>query len=161
VDSRVAVSAAVEHNTLMTLHLVKLCVGAASVEDLAEWQRQHRQRKMRDGKPCVYHSTYQSPKRQEELLEGGSLYWVMRGTILVRQKIVGFEDGRKDDGTPCCHLLLAPQLIPVRPTPRRAFQGWRYLEADDAPPDLKAGKKDQLAIMPAEMRKELADLGLI
>lgn len=145
----------------MTLHLVKLCVGATSIEDLATWQRAHRRRKTREGKPCVYHPTYQSPKKQAELLDGGSLYWVMRGTILVRQRLVGIEDGTKDDGTPCCHLLLDLGLTPVRPTPRRAFQGWRYLDDDDAPPDLKPGKKDQVAMMPMEMRKKLADLGLI
>jgi len=145
----------------MTLHLVKLCVGAASIEDLSAWQAENRQRKSRDGKTCAYHTTHQSPKRQAELLDGGSLYWVIRGVILVRQKLVGFEDGSKDDGTPCCLLLLAPPLIQVRPTPRRAFQGWRYLESADAPADLKSGKRDQVASMPAEMRKRLADLGLI
>jgi hypothetical protein len=145
----------------MALHLVKLCVGATSIEDLGEWQSQYRQRKGPDGKACVYHPTFQSPKRQAELLEGGSLYWVIRGTILVRQRFVGFEDGSKDDGKPCCLLLLAPPLIEVRPTPRRAFQGWRYLDAADAPPDLKSGKKNQVAMMPVAMRKTLADLGLI
>ena len=145
----------------MTLHLVKLCVGASSIEDLSEWQSRHRQRKHRDGKVCVFHSTYQFPKKQDELLDGGSLYWVIRGTILVRQSLIGFEQGTKEDGKPCCLLLLAPPLIPVRPTPRRAFQGWRYLEAADAPPDLKSGKKDQVALMPVAMRKTLANLGLI
>ncbi|AGK58484.1 hypothetical protein HYPDE_34058 [Hyphomicrobium denitrificans 1NES1] len=145
----------------MTLHLVKLCVGATSIEDLAAWQRENRQCKTRDGKACVYHPTYQFPKRRDELLDGGSLYWVIRGTILVRQKLVSLDDGTREDGTPCCHLVLAPPLIPVRPTPRRAFQGWRYLDGDDAPPDLKIGKRDQVAVMPAEMRKKLADLGLL
>ena len=135
----------------MTLHLVKLCVGASSIEDLADWQRENRQCKSRDGQACVYHPTYQFPKRRDDLLDGGSLYWVIKGTILVRQKL----------GTPCCHTQLALPLIPVRPTPRRAFQGWRYLEDDDAPPDLKGGKRDQVAVMPAEMRKKLADLGLL
>jgi hypothetical protein len=145
----------------MTLHLVKLCVGASSIEDLADWQRENRQCKSRDGKACVYHPTYQFPKRRDDLLDGGSLYWVIRGTILVRQKIVGLEDGTRDDGKPCCHIQLALPLIPVRPTPRRAFQGWRYLDDEDAPPDLKGGKRDQVAVMPAEMRKKLADLGLL
>ena len=144
----------------MTLHLVKLCVGATSIEDLEAWQRENRQCKTHGGK-AFYHPTYQFPKRRDELLDGGSLYWVIRGTILVRQKLVSLDDGTRDDGTPCCHLVLAPPLIPVRPTPRRAFQGWRYLDDDDAPPDLKAGKRDQVAVMPAEMRKKLADLGLI
>lgn len=145
----------------MTLHLVKLCVGAASIEDLAAWQAANRKRKMRDGKPCVYHTTFQAPKRQEELLEAGSLYWVIRGTILVRQQLVGFDEGTKEDGSPCCLLLLALPLVPVRPTPRRAFQGWRYLDADDAPPDLKRGTRNDVAAMPPVMRRRLADLGLL
>jgi hypothetical protein len=161
VESWIAVHEPQEHNTRMTLHLVKLCVGATSIEDLAAWQAQHRLRKTRDGKACVYHPTYQSPKRGADLLDGGSLYWVIRGTILVRQKLVGLEDGKKDDGTPCCHILLDPALIPVRPTPRRAFQGWRYLEDADAPPDIRSGKRDQVAMMPTEMKKKLADLGLL
>ncbi len=136
----------------MTLHLVKLCVGADTIEDLAVWQAGHRRRKSHDGVDCAYHTTFQAPKRQAELLDGGSIYWVIRGVILVRQKLIGFEDGAKDDGSACCLLLFAPQLIPVRATPRRAFQGWRYLTADDAPPDLKRGKKDQVAAMPSEMR---------
>ena len=102
-----------------------------------------------------------SPKRQAELLDGGSLYWVIKGTILVRQPLVGFEAGTKDDGSPCCLLLLDPALIPVRPVPRRAFQGWRYLDASDAPPDLAGGRAGEVAAMPATMRKTLSDLGLI
>lgn len=160
-DGGVAVWIEREHNTGMTLHLVKLCVGAVSIEDLAAWQRENRQSKTHGGKACVYHPTHQFPKRRDELLDGGSLYWVIRGTILVRQKLVGLEDGTRDNGTPCCHILLASALYPVRPMPRRAFQGWRYLDDDDAPPDLKSRKKDQVAIMPAEMRKKLADLGLL
>jgi hypothetical protein len=145
----------------MALHIVKLCVGCDSIEDLAAWQQQKRQRKTRGGQSLCYHTTFMAPKRQDELLDGGSLYWVIRGTILVRQELAGFEDGTKADGSPCCLLLLSPPLIPVRPTPRRAFQGWRYLDAGDAPADLKAGKRDQVASMPVEMRKQLADLGLI
>ena len=145
----------------MTLNLVKLCVGAGSVEDLAAWQAAHRAAKTAGGQPCFFHTTFQTPKRQSELLDGGSLYWVIKGVILVRQRLVGFDVGQKDDGSPCCLLQLDPALIPVRPIPRRPFQGWRYLSSDDAPPDLKAGSQDQVAAMPAKMRKTLADLGLI
>ena len=145
----------------MTLNLVKLCVGVSAIEELAAWQKAHRRGKSRDGIDCAYHRTFQAPKRQAELLEGGSMYWVIRGIILVRQKLVGFEDGTKEDGSSCCTIMLDPTLVPVRPTPRRAFQGWRYLDAADAPPDSKPGKTDQVAAMPAAMRKQLADLGLI
>ena len=144
-----------------TLHLIKLCVGAASVADLAEWQARHRASKTADGRACVTHTTFQAPKRQAELLAGGSLYWVMKGTILVRQPLLGFGDGVKEDGSPCCVLQLDPTLIAVRPTPRRAFQGWRYLTADDAPSDLKGASAGAVAAMPIDMRRKLAELGLI
>jgi hypothetical protein len=115
----------------------------------------------RAGRKVAFHTTFQKPTREAELLAGGSLYWVIKGTILVRQLIVGFDDGKKDDGSPCCLLLLDPNVTPVRPVPRRPFQGWRYLTAEDAPPDLKSGSKDEVASMPPQMRKKLADLGLI
>lgn len=146
----------------MTLHLIKLCVGAASIEDLAEWQAANRQFKARGGgKMRVFHTTFQTPKRQTELLNGGSLYWVIKGLVQCRQRLTGFEDGSKEDGSPCCMLLLDPEIISVRPVPRKAFQGWRYFSADDAPADLKAGAGDGIAKLPPKMRKELAALGLI
>lgn len=148
----------------MPLHLVKLSVGAESIEDLAQWQAGRlKEQKGRGVKvPRLFHTTFQKPKREAELLDGGSMYWVIKGVIQARQKLVGFDDGQKEDGSPCCLLLLDRQLVPVRPTPRRAFQGWRYLTADDAPPDLSArAARDQLAEMPPTMRRELAQLGLI
>ena len=145
----------------MSLHLIKLCVGTESIDDLATWQQTQRVHKSAAGKTCVYHTTFQFPKRQAELLDGGSLYWVIKGIVQVRQALVGFEPGTKDDGTPCCLILLDRALVPVRPVPRRAFQGWRYLDAADAPADVKRGSGDQMAQMPPAMRKSLADLGLI
>lgn len=146
----------------MTLHLLKLCVGAPSIEDLAAWQKGRiAATKKAGGRPRVYHTTFQSPKRQSELLDGGSLYWVIKGLIQVRQRLVGFEEGAKEDGTRCCLLLLDPELVPVRPVPRRAFQGWRYLDAAEAPEDLAGVRTDGLASMPAKMRRELAELGLL
>ena len=146
----------------MTLHLVKLCVGATSIEDLASWQAEHRAFRPKGGGALrVFHTTFQAPKRQEELLDGGSLYWVIKGVIQCRQRLTGFEDGTKEDGSSCCKLLLDPEIVVVRPQPRKAFQGWRYFPPDDAPPDIKAGSGDGLARMPPQMRKDLAALGLI
>lgn len=145
----------------MTLHLIKLCVGAAAIEDLGQWQSLKRNSRVLGGKRVALHRTFQAPTRQKELLDGGSLYWVIKGTILVRQKIVGFADGRKKDGSPCCLILLDRELLPVRPQPRRAFQGWRYLSSDDAPADLKRGGARDIASMPTSLRKSLAELGLI
>jgi hypothetical protein len=146
----------------MPLHLVKLCVGCDSVEELAAWQAQRLRQMKADGeKPELFHRTFQMPKRRDELLDGGSLYWVIKGIILVRQKLVDLREGAKPDGTPCALLMLDKKLVPVRPMPRRAFQGWRYLTSDDAPADVKAGKGDQIAEMPPKLRRELAELGLI
>jgi hypothetical protein len=145
----------------MTLHLIKLCVGAESIEDLSDWQAKPAHRRTRAGKSYAFHTTFQTPKRLTELLDGGSLYWVIKGTILVRQPLADFDEGTKSDGSPCCVILLERALIPVRPVSRRAFQGWRYLSADDAPPDLKKGSRDDIAVMPAQLRKTLANLGLI
>jgi hypothetical protein len=146
----------------MTLHLVKLCVGVEGIEDLAEWQRR-RVREMRKatGRACIYHATRMAPKRQEQLLDGGSLYWVIKGVIQVRQQIVGFGEGRKQDGTPCCLIYLDPKLVVVRPMPRRAFQGWRYLLPADAPSDLDTTAAQRLTDLPPKMRQELAELGLL
>ena len=145
----------------MTLHLIKLCVGAASIEELADWQAARAAEQKKAGKkPRIFHTTFQTPKRDAELLDGGSLYWVIKGTVQVRQKLVGFEQGKKSDGTPACLILLDPALVPVRPVPRRAFQGWRYLTSDDAPADLGRGDK-HIAALPPKMRRELAELGLI
>lgn len=147
----------------MTLHLVKLCVGCHTAEDLGAWQSERLAQMKAAGekKPRLFHRTFQRPKREHELLDGGSIYWVMKGTILVRQRIVGFDEGTKNDGRPCCLILLDRALVAVRPAPRRAFQGWRYLTADDAPPDLDGRSADALMEMPAQMRRELAELGLL
>lgn len=144
----------------MPLHILKLCVGAASIDDLAKWQRSRQAfQKMQGLAPRIEHTTFQTPKRQDELLDGGSLYWVIKGVIQVRQRFAGFDLGTKDDGSPCCLLLLDPKLVPVRPIKRRPFQGWRYLQAIDAPADLGPGE-DAAALSP-QMRQDLASLGLI
>ncbi len=147
----------------MPLHIVKLCVGTDTIDDLATWQSSRLAEQKRAGikQPKIFHTTFQAPKRQAELLDGGSLYWVIKGLISVRQRLVGFAEGFKDDGKPACRLLLDPVLVPVRPVPRRPFQGWRYLASDSAPADLKHGHNETVAEMPAAMRKELAGLGLL
>jgi hypothetical protein len=146
----------------MTLHLIKLCVGVTCIEDLAQWQGERLAEKRKKRQPeTLVHTTFQTPKRKSALLDGGSLYWVIKGVVQVRQRLVGLEEGAKEDGTPCCLLVLDPKLVPVRPVPRRAFQGWRYLPAEDAPPDLNGSSADDIAALPPRMRKDLAELGLI
>jgi hypothetical protein len=150
-----------EKRRTMTLNLVKLCVGAASIEELASWQAERLTELREAGKPeQLSHRTFQTPKREAELLDGGSLYWVIKGVIQARQRLVGFTEGTKDDGSRCCLILINPEIVAVRPQPRRPFQGWRYLEAADAPPDLgRMGKG--VSDMPPKLRRELAELGLL
>ncbi len=146
----------------MPIHLVKLSVGSQTVEDLAAWQKTRlAQQKGTASKPRLVHTTHQTPKRQDELLDGGSIYWVIKGLIQVRQKLIGFDEGQKGDGRKCCLLVLDPKLVPVRSMPRRAFQGWRYLKDDDVPADITGDAKDDTAQMPLKMRRDLAELGLL
>lgn len=141
----------------MALHLIKLAVG---IEDLDHLDK--RQRQWRDKKAGHYrHWTRMSPKRDKELLDGGSLYWVIKGSILVRQPILGFGED-EEDGKRMCVIQLAPVQILVRPRAQRAFQGWRYLKPDAAPPDVARHEKIFVdPNMPKAMRIELAKLGLI
>jgi hypothetical protein len=147
----------------MPLHLVKLCVGCDSIEDLAAWQaeRLKQRRKAGEKRPHLFHRTFQTPKRRDELLGGGSLYWVIKGLIQVRQPLLDIREGTKEDGTPCCVLVFKNELVAVRPMPRRAFQGWRYLTDDEAPEDLGRLSAAGIEAMPAKLRKDLAELGLI
>lgn len=146
----------------MTVHLIKLCVGAESIEDLAAWQAERRKsmKAAGDKRALFAHRTFQTPKRREDLLDGGSIFWIIKGLVQVRQRILDLGEGTKDDGSPCCLIVLDKTLVPVRPVPRRPFQGWRYFDAADAPPDLKPGEQG-LTELPLKMRKDLAELGLI
>lgn len=138
----------------MTVHLIKLCVGVSDVEELADWQERRRKRSV-----GVYHVTRMMPARASELIDGGSIYWVIRGAVLVRQRIAAIERITDEEGIGRCKLVFDPELVSVRPVPRRAFQGWRYLDAADAPPDLPQGLAgDEL---PPKLRAELAALGLL
>lgn len=144
----------------MILHLVKLCVGVDSIAELGSWQEIKCQRLIEEGKrPDLYHRTRQKPRRSDELLQGGSIYWVIKGVIQVRQKILDLREVHCDDGIKRCDIILDKELIATRPQPRRAFQGWRYLPGEDAPRDL--GPMDASAQeLPEEMRAELIELGL-
>lgn len=144
----------------MTVHLIKLCVGADDIADLAAWQAERLAEMKRRGEPHVLaHVTRMTPKRADELLDGGSLYWVMKGVIRCRQKLTGIEQFTDGEGIGRCRLILDPEIVPTRRQERRPFQGWRYLDAKDAPADVKRGEADD--DMPEEMRRELEELGLL
>lgn len=145
----------------MTLHLVKLCVGVDDIDDLAEWQkRRAAERKAAGQRHACIHRTRMMPKRADELLDGGSLYWVIKGVIRVRQRLVAVEEGAMDDGSACALLALDARLVRTLPKPMRPFQGWRYLAPGDAPGDLGEASGD-VARMPAAMVEELRSLGLL
>ena len=145
----------------MTLHLVKLCVGADSIADLEDWiALRLRERAARGEAPRHAHVTRMTPKRGAELVDGGSLYWVIKGWISARQRLTAIEPFVDADGVGRCRLCLDPKVTPVAPRPMRAFQGWRYFAAKDAPPDLEATVAGADA-MPEALRRELGALGLL
>ena len=145
----------------MSLHLMKLAVGCDSVADLTAWIKQRlKQKKARGEKPEHIHTTRMVPKRTDELLDGGSLYWVIRGQIACREELIAIRPFVDKDGVGRCRLVLRPKVIVVEPRPFRAFQGWRYLQAKDAPRDLDRAAPGARH-MPEELRRELRDLGLL
>ena len=137
-----------------SLHLIKLCVGAETVQDLLDWQKNPRA-KGPDGRPR--HVTRMWPKRECELLDDGALFWVCKGIVLCRQRIVRLDEVIREDGIRRCGIVLDPEPVRVEAMPKRPFQGWRYLVEADSPPDLQAGE----TALPADLQNELADLGLL
>jgi hypothetical protein len=140
----------------MPLHLIKMAVGCDSVEDLAEWQAN---RLLRGEK--LIHRTRNFPKRGEEILAGGSLYWIIKGQVRVRQRITALEAVTDGEGGRFCGIHLASELVRVILKPARPMQGWRYLTPEDAPLDRDPKHKDETDEMPEGMVKELRSLGLM
>lgn len=138
----------------MTLHLIKLCVGVTEIDDLQRWQdlrlREHKE---------IFHVTRMTPKRADEILDGGSIYWVIKSFIQVRQNITDIVRFTDNEGIGRCKLVFDHNLVATRPQPRRAFQGWRYLDDEDVPIDLPRG--GETGALPAEMRADLVELGLL
>jgi hypothetical protein len=141
--------------TAAGLHLLKLSVGAGSVEELRRWQDRRLQQSGR-----VFHQTRMMPRRAAELLQGGSIYWVIKGLIQAHQRLTAIEPGVDRDGRRFTLLILEPALVRTVAVPQRAFQGWRYLTSSDAPPDLGEAPADA-PDMPPEMIAELRTLGLL
>ena len=143
----------------MTLHLIKLCVGVDTLDELAQWQKGRLAELKKKKKPLeLVHVTRQMPKRAEELLDGGSLYWVIKGQVAARQRILALRNMTKN-GVPHCGIVYEPKLVATARRAHRPFQGWRYLNAADAPADareLKGGKG-----LPEALKIELSELGLL
>lgn len=145
----------------MVLHLMKLAVGVESVDQMATWQRRRLIEMRRTQKDAnLFHVTRNRPKRTEELVAGGSLYWVIKRRILVRQRFLDFEATVNSEGRKACRMMLDPKLERTVPRRQRPFQGWRYLTDADAPPDLNmtTGLHEDL---PAELAEELRELGIL
>jgi hypothetical protein len=142
----------------MTLNLIKLCVGCDSIDDLVEWIDFRMKEKRKAGEPLEHmHVTRMVPKRMPELLDGGSLYWVIKGNVQVRQRLIDIRPFVDDEGIGRCRLVLEPKAVATQWQPKRPFQGWRYFPVEDAPRDLRRGRRGDL---PPELGAELAALGL-
>jgi hypothetical protein len=145
----------------MPLHLIKLCVGCDSVSELEDWiTRKLKEKQQRKQKAEHIHTTRMVPKRAAELAKGGSLYWVIRGQITCRERILDIRPFTDKDGIGRCRVVLDGKVVLVEPRPRAAFQGWRYLESEDAPRDLSRAAPGA-SRMPELMRRELRELGLL
>jgi len=146
--------------TKQHLNLVKLCVGIDSVSHLESYRAGLREKALEQGVAYVStHVTRMWPRRASEILAGGSLYWVIKGVVQARQTILRFDERIGNDGIRRCAIILAPDIIRTQPAPRRPFQGWRYLEAENAPPDLMARPEVQ-EDLPLNMQIALAEIGL-
>lgn len=139
----------------MTLHLIKLSVGSESLDTLRRWQEERAR-----SHPPLHHRTRNFPRRAGEILDGGSIFWVINRIVTARQRIVDIREARREDGTACTDLVLDRRLVPVQGRFMKPFQGWRYLEEKDAPADLKrsAAMDD---VLPENLRRELIALALL
>lgn len=134
------------------LNLIKLAVGCDDIDMLRAFQEQRLR-----AHGSNFHLTRMMPKRAEELCDGGSIYWVIKGQLAARQPILEVLADQDDEGRARCRLILGPEVTEVQPRPMRPFQGWRYLETKDAPPDRTPGDSEP----PPEMAEELRRLGLL
>ncbi|MGE4046670.1 MAG: DUF1489 family protein [Acetobacteraceae bacterium] len=139
------------------LHLTKLAVGVRDIDHLRALQRERARTT-----PPLRHRTRNFPRRRDDVLDGGSMYWVISGSMLARQRILDIIEDQRDDGTACTALILDPDLVPLAGRPTKAFQGWRYLQPEEAPPDMpEIGAIMGVEALPAALRRELRALCLL
>ena len=139
------------------LHLTKLAVGVRDIDHLRELQAERA-----ESNPPLRHRTRSFPRRHQEVIDGGSMYWVINGSMLARQRIVDIIEDRRDNGEACTGLVLDPQLVPLAGRPTKPFQGWRYLRPDEAPLDMRIRKRAKGEdALPPELRRELRVLCLL
>lgn len=140
-----------------TVNLIKLSVGTETIDDLAAWQASKRAQAV-DGLPR--HVTRMWPKRETELLAGGSIFWVIKGVIQCRQHINRLDEYIGTDGIRRCAIVLEREIIRTQTSLKRPFQGWRYLAVEDAPPDLPHGRAEEEPL-PVELNRALAEIGVL
>ncbi len=140
-----------------TINLIKLSVGTENVEGLEQWHTS-KQAQTADGLPR--HVTRMWPKREAEILNGGSIYWVIKGSIQCRQRVLRLDEVIGSDGIRRCAIVLEPKLVRTQSSLKRPFQGWRYLQTEDAPMDLPKGRENEEAI-PIELNQALAEIGVL
>lgn len=151
----------------MPLHLLKLAVGVDSVADLVRVQKARRAERRANGEGAgTFHFTRNFPRQADALLDGGSIYWIIKGEIIARQRILAIEERiRPGKARKRCAIRLATEVVRTVPVAHRGFQGWRYLKAEEAPPDL--GSKGAKGVargaerLPPQLARELRDLGLL
>ncbi|WP_298933692.1 DUF1489 domain-containing protein [uncultured Ruegeria sp.] len=139
------------------VNLIKLSVGSESVDTLIEWQ-DSRKPLYEDGLPR--HVTRMWPKRQTEILSGGSIYWVIKGVVQCRQRILRLDEVIGEDGIRRCAIVLEPEVHRTQNAQKRPFQGWRYLKPEDTPPDLPKGRSQDDAL-PDDLNRALAEIGVL
>ncbi|WP_306005757.1 DUF1489 family protein [Aquicoccus porphyridii] len=139
------------------IHLIKLSVGTEAVDDLVAWQTR-KEAQTTDGLPC--HVTRMWPRRESEVLNGGSIYWVIKGVVQARQRILRLDEVTRQDGIRRCAIVLDPDVIRTAPAIKRPFQGWRYLDPKDAPPDISPGRAND-DDLPPDLSAKLAEIGVL
>lgn len=145
----------------MALNLLKMAVGVDDIAHLASLQRGRLEQARTEGRAAeLRHVTRHRPRRAAEILDGGSIYWIIKGFIQVRQRILRLDPVTGSDGVPRCAIILGHDLVPTTPRPHRPMQGWRYLAADSAPPDGSA-LYAEAPELPPKMARELRELGLL
>ena len=142
------------------MHIIKLCVGVATLEELESYREERAHWWGLDyGEDVHVHRTRTRPKRADEIEAAGSIYWVISGMVRCRQRVLRLAEATDDEGRACCDIIMAPELVRVAPRPKRPFQGWRYLDPREAPPDLEYGGFAEAGSV--KIAEELALLGLL
>jgi hypothetical protein len=144
-------------SVVKSVNLIKLSVGTEKVEDLMAWQATKRAQAP-DGLPR--HVTRMWPKREAEIIAGGSIYWVIKGAIQCRQTVNRLDEYIGSDGIRRCAIVLDPEILRTQSSLRRPFQGWRYLAVADAPLDLPKGRAEE-DVLPVELNQALAEIGVL